>query len=247
MPRVTLFSGGGGMGIGVIGKNRPLRQITGIAIAAVLLSTPGSALGSLRVEKITTRLSEQNLTCQIEYPHISGIVIAQNQQLLNVDFAEQAKIFSAKADYAAKSQTVKAKMDYHVTRNQDGILSLVIRRTIVAQNGAQIGALQEYNGMTIDTVRGQRLFLSDLFIQHADYVATLSGQIQDRIVKSRLNEKMIRKFEKISENQEFYLTGDKLVLIFSQGQYFTDECGVKEFAIPLKSLEEILKPQYCNS
>jgi hypothetical protein len=243
MPRVTLFSGGGGMGIGIIGKKHTIRQITGVLVAALLLITPASALNSLRVEKISSQLSRPTIECRIAYPHISGIVSEQNQQLLNVDFAEQAQIFRAKADYAAKSQTVKANMDYRVMRNQDGILSLVSRRTIASGSGEQ----QEFAGMTIDTVGGQRFFLSDLFIDHADYVATLSGQIQDRIKQSHMTSKQIKKFDQISENQAFYLTGDALVIFFSQGQYFTDECLVKEFTIPLKSLEGILKPQYCIS
>jgi Protein of unknown function (DUF3298). len=231
------------MGKGIMGKRQPFRCAVSTAVAVLLFVTPAFALRSLRVEKISSQSSQPALDCRITYPHISGVVNGQNQQLLNVGFAEQAKIFRAKADYAAKSGTVKADMDYRVTRNQDGVLSLVIRRTISAANGVQ----REFTGVTIDTVSGQRFFLSDLFIDNADYVATLSGQIQQKITQSRMAEKLVRKFDRIGANQAFYLTGDALVVFFSQGEYFSDDCAVTEFAIPLKSLEGILKPQYCIS
>lgn len=210
----------------------------------MLFVTPASALRSLRVEKISTQQTRPALECRIDYPYISGIVRCKNQQQLNVGFAEQAKIFLAKADYAAKNGSVKAVMNYRVTRNQDGVLSLVTKRSITATSGSQGTLQQEAASVTVDTVSGQRLFLSDLFIQNADYVATLSGQIQQKILQSRMKDKSVRKFDKISENQSYYLTGDALVIFFKQGQYFTDDCAVPEFAIPLKSLEGILKPQY---
>jgi len=233
---------GGGMGRIVKGKKSPFRGLICFVITFVFVASPVSATGSVRVDRIAEQSSEPALKCRIDYPHISGLTDENMQHKLNVAFNEKANVFRTKAKYEAKSGTVDADMGFKVTRNQDGVMSLVMKEKINAGKGEKL----TQTGVTIDTVTGRRYFISDVFIDNADYVAVLSAQVKSQIERQGLDLRQVKRFKKISENADFYLTGERLVVFLKQGEYFSDECSVKEFAIPLKTLEQILKPQFID-
>lgn len=220
-------------------KKKPVCGFFCFAIALIFLASPVYASGSVRVDKVAAQMSDSSLNCHIVYPHISGLNDENMQQRLNVAFMEMAKIVHTKAKYEAKSGTVDADMDFNVTRNQDGVMSLVMKENINSSKGKRFAQ----TGVTIDTVTGRRYLISDLFIDNADYVATLSAQVKSQLERNRQSGNQVKEFNQISENADFYLTADTIVVFFKQGEYFSDECAVKEFAIPLKALKAILKPQ----
>jgi hypothetical protein len=239
------LSGGGGMSRKtriVESKKGSPRGLICFALAAVFFVSPAFAAGSVRVDKVDKQVSDSTLKCRIVYPHISGLDDENRQQRLNVAFMERAKTVCTRAKYEAKSGTVNANMDFKVTHNHDGVMSLVMKESINAGSGEKF----TQTGVTIDTVTGRRYLISDLFIDNADYVATLSAQVKSQIERMQPRLKQVKEFAEISDNAEFYLTDDTLVVFFRQGEYFSSECAVKEFAIPLKTLEEILKPQFID-
>lgn len=227
---MTLFFGGGGMGNKTLVKKNPLYGFFSFALAAVIFTIPASASGSVRINAVTERVSEQNLDCSVKYPQLYGIKNTDAQEKLNVGFLEMAKVVRTEAIYGAKSGAVKASMDFTVTRNDGGILSLVVNKNITSPSGRNPDKI----GVTVDTVTGRRYLLSDLFIENADYVATLSDAISSQSIL------------RISTNQGFYLIDDKLVVIVGQGKISDNDYTVKEFAIPLKQIKEILKPQFTD-
>lgn len=235
MPRVTLLFGGGGMGRIIEKKMNPLCGFVCFALIFMFLASPAFAAGTVRVGRITEKESYSSVQSSIAYPNISGISDTKQQNRLNVAFMEMAKTFRTKAEYEAKSGTVNANMDYKVMRNQDGVMSLVVKESINSGRGQDVSQI----GVTIDTVTGRRYLISDLFIENADYVDTISDYIN-----SKQRNKSDASFVKVSENADYYLTRDAIVLFFKQGENTNKECAVKEFAIPLKTLKGILKPQF---
>ncbi len=227
------------MGRIMLGKKKQGSIILCLSLCLIFLANPVCALGSLRVEKISSEISGSQLNYRIVYPHISGLKDTMMQQRLNVAFMEKAKAAECEAKYEAKSAAVNGNVDFEVRRNQNGVMSLVMKKNI----NAGFGNRAEQTGVTIDTVTGSRYLIADLFVNNADYVATLSAQVKEQIRRG-LNYKKLREFEQISENSDYYLTDKSLVVYFKQGEYFTAECGIKEFVIPLKSLDGILKPQF---
>jgi hypothetical protein len=228
------------MGRIVIDKKKSGSLILCLSICFTFLVSPVYALGSLRVEKITSVINEPQLKYHIVYPRISGLKDNDMQNRLNVAFMENADTARTQAEYDAKSAAVNGSIDFEVKRNRSGIMSLVLKESKNVGSSAEKGQI----GITIDTVTGNRYLLSDLFTENADYVATLSAQVKAQICRDKLYPQQVKEFKEIGENASYYLTDKTLVVFFRQGEYFTNECGVKEFAVPLKSLDGILKPQF---
>lgn len=224
-------------------KKSPLHGFFCFLLAAILAIIPVSAAGGVRVEMVSENLSEPSLNCRIAYPHIEGMNNRDRQERLNVFMREKAKAVETKAQYGAKFGSVAAEMNFKLTRNSGGIMSLIVKDKMVS------GKTESFSqtGLTVDTVTGRRYLLCDLFVDNADYVEVLSEQVRAQIEKQGLDRKQVREFKRISENEDFYLTPDSVVLFFEQGEYFSSDCAVKEFAIPLKSLTGILKPEVYNT
>lgn len=204
----------------------------------IFLVSPVYAAGSLRIEKISTEVNLPQIKYYVAYPRISGLKNESAQHKLNVAFMENAAAARTKAEYEAKSSAVNGEVNYEVKRNQDGIMSLIMK----ADTGISGVKSSERSSVTISTVTGRRYLISDLFIENADYVATLSDNIKAQIKKQGLKEET--SFKKISEDADYYLTTDSLVIYFKQGQYFSVSDGIREFKIPLKTLDGILRPQF---
>lgn len=228
------------MGNKTLGKKNPLYGFFSFALAALILTVPASASGSVRINAVTEKISEQNLDCQVKYPQLSGLKNTDAQEKLNVGFLEMAKGVKTEAIYNAKSGAVKASMDFTVTRNEGGIMSLVVNKDITSTSGRNPDKI----GVTVDTVTGRRYLLNDLFIDNADYVATLSDAVRSLEKTGTTDSGSSQPVLSISNNACFYLTSDKLVVVVRQGKISDSDCTVKEFAIPLKQIKEILKPQF---
>lgn len=231
-------SGGGGMDKKVIDRRKPCNVILCFLLCFIFLVSPVYAAGSLRIEKISTEVNLPQIKYHVAYPRISGLKDENTQHKLNVAFMENAVIARTKAEYEAKSTAVNGGVDYEVKRNQDGILSIVMKSN-TSYSGSN---LSEQNSVTINTVTGRRYLLSDLFVDNADYAATLSGQIKAQIKTNKV--KAETSFKKISEDADYYLTADSIVIYFKQGKYFSTSDGIKEFKVPLRTLDGILRPQF---
>lgn len=227
------------MGNKALVKKNPLTGFFCFALAFLFFTIPASASGSVRINKVSAKYKDSNLDCMIEYPQISGVNDTAVQHKLNVGFIEMAKNLRTEAEYGAKSGAVNAKMGYKVTRNRGGIMSLVVTENISASGGQKPSAA----GLTIDTVTGKRYFLSDLFIDNADYVAVLSDRVAAVRAKGMSDNGASGSASKISANAAYYLTEDSIVIIEKQGNDYDINCTVKEFAIPLKEVKEIIRPQ----
>lgn len=206
------------------------------AVALILMTGSATAAGSVRVDKVSEQMTDSNLTYNITYPHISGICNESMQQRLNVAFKERAQIIHTKAKYESRSGTVNADMSFDVKRNQDGVMSLVLKEKINSVKGERL----DMTGVTVDTVTGQRYRLCDIFIDNADFSKVLTDLVMARESKNGQEPS----FYKISGHEDFYLTTDSLVLLIRQGDFCTDKCSVQEFTIPLKDIDKMLKPQF---
>lgn len=222
-------------------------SITGFfcfALVITLLTLSASAAGSVRVNKISEKYSEGNYNCSIEYPYLSGLYDLKRQELINTGFTEKAKNLRAQAEYQSRSGAVQADMSYKVTRNQGGMMSLVTTSTVNSTNLKK----QTKDGLTVNTVSGKEFYLEDLFIKNADYIKVLSERVKPLNESNNVSKTaLMRTTIKIGENQEFYLTDDKLVLIINEDSTSSNESNVdsttKEYAVPLIDLLDILNEQ----
>lgn len=105
---------------------------------------------------------------------------------------------------------------------------------------------------TIDLKTGERLKLSDLFLEGADYITPISGAIKEQMRKQMdEDENAIYwlgdgpegwDFTSITEEASFYLDGDGQVVIgFDEGEVAPMYMGALEFKIPSDVLKNIRK------
>ncbi|MCI8608984.1 MAG: DUF3298 domain-containing protein [Firmicutes bacterium] len=107
---------------------------------------------------------------------------------------------------------------------------------------------------TFDQNSGKRIFLQDLFAEDSDYVGLISENIKEQM-KSRMAadseevywlsnsvtpELAPLAFDKIEENQAFYINEEnQLVIAFSEGDVGPMAMGTVEFVIPSEVIEQI--------
>lgn len=224
-------------------------RITSFLTAAVLFIVPAGAAGSLRVQEMKNSVSSDQLKYECSFPRLSGLNDDMTEQKLNVRFKEMAVTSQKTAEFAARKLSgtgavVNGNYHYLVKRNENGILSLCFVDTLQA-GGANSMTIE--TAVSIDTVSGKVYKLSDLFLEKADYIGMISAEVKKQMKQKNLEKDMLSDFKEIKRNQDFYLTNDALVVFFQQYEYFPHSYGIQEFAIPLKSLDGILKPDYRQS
>ncbi|HEX3027145.1 MAG TPA: DUF3298 domain-containing protein [Clostridia bacterium] len=208
-----------------------------------LLICPVQAASSLKVYGFSTEFKEPSLQYSCSYPRITGIDNNQMQQRVNVMIREKAETSVQTAQYISKKLNgavkVSGKFHYQLKRNENGILSLVLQDSLFTGNERGI---QQQTGVTLNTVNGRIYKLRSLFVEHADYVGVISDEIHRQISQKGLKNQQLESFKKIRNDENFYLTSDSLVVFFDQYQYGNSD--IREFSIPLNSLNGMLKPEF---
>ena len=216
--------------------------LTAILILPVQAST-------IRVIPINSVISTDQLSFKSSYPKIKGIVDEKEQVKLNVSFKEMEQKAKRTAELAARELgsdaitrhiKVEGVFGFEVKRECSGIMSILF--TDYLYSGGAHGRTIK-TGRTFNSISGKEYSLKSLFRTNTDYVTTISNEIKRQIKERKIADQQLVKFEKISKNEDFYLTGDSLVIFFSEYEYFPYYFGIQEFPIPLKSLEGILNPE----
>ena len=222
------------------------RAAGSILFAVLLFVQPVSAASSLIVQNVTREVNGPHLKYKCSYPRLTGIGDDKARHKINAQFRERAETARALAELASRrldstQAMVQGEFSYDVKRNGNGILSVAMNEKLSAGSERSI---DNRTALTVDTVSGKVLKLGDFFIENADYRSMISSEIKKQISERKLETKLIEPFRQIRFNEEFYLTGDSIAVVFQQYEYFPYECGIQEFKIPLQSLDGILKPDY---
>ena len=105
---------------------------------------------------------------------------------------------------------------------------------------------------TIEKSTGNLLELSNLFPENADYVDVLTAQIKKQMRQNMKKDENnvyfldtdtpAALFDKIDENQQFYINGkDEIVICFAEGDVAPASMGTLRFVIPQKVVKELQK------
>lgn len=105
---------------------------------------------------------------------------------------------------------------------------------------------------TIEKSTGNLLELSNLFPENADYVDVLTAQIKKQMRQNMKKDENnvyfldtdtpAALFDKIDENQQFYINGkDEIVICFAEGDVAPASMGTLHFVIPQKVVKELQK------
>jgi hypothetical protein len=128
---------------------------------------------------------------------------------------------------------------YKIRVNQNGILSLSVEMYSYAEGAAH--GLTVVKSLTFDLKTGRVYRLRDLFRLNSNYKAIINDFIRQEIKAKDIP--LIAKFTGISEDEDFYLTENALVIYFQLYEYTPYAYGIPEFAIPYRALQRVVNPK----
>lgn len=172
----------------------------------------------------------------VAYPQVTGLPdqevqaqINQNiESLVNSMIAEQRK-------WPDEAGIDIFDMDgtYRVEVNKNSILSVYFENYIFPENAANGAYLAR--SITVDLETGKVYSLRDLFKPGTDYIITLNKIISEQL-NERYSDYMIKEFEGITINQDYYLTPKNLVIYFQMYEYTSRPAGIPKIEIPYRKI-----------
>lgn len=194
----------------------------------------------------TKELKYENEQIKVELmiPVVSGIKDQAVQEKINRDFEDKIIAFKDEIESSAKEYFEIANQEnlefhpyfahvtYELPYNKDGIFSL--NTTYSSYTGGAHG-IAVRTSLNLDAESGKTLELKDFFKPDEDYqqriLETIRKQVEEN--KDYYFEDALDNLQFLSENQQFYLKQDKLVIYFGLYEIAPYAAGMPEFEIPI--------------
>ncbi|WP_040951195.1 stalk domain-containing protein [Gorillibacterium massiliense] len=183
--------------------------------------------------------STNTYTLLAQYPSISGMADAQVQDKLNDFFktdAENAFADAKKELSSTEGGNPDAKYeffyDYKVPYNQDGKLSVIL------ENYMYTGGAHGNTGRkahTFDLATGKELTLKEAAGDNPKFKEIINAEVAK--VFQAPDYPLLTPFTSISDNPDFFLRGNDLVVFFQQYEYTPYAYGFPEVVIPLSKFK----------
>lgn len=230
----------------IIGSAAVLAIIFGINISPVFadvvsdIPIVGNIVKLVTVKNYT--LKKNNVEADIKVPAIKGLENKQLEENLNKEFIENGKkIYEELIEEfpSINNQMKYVGSDYKIKADNDSFLSIEITKEEI-----QASSYTTKKHYTIDKNKQIVLTLPMLF-EGENYIEEISNDIKAQMIEnmkkdsnliyfleSDENEEVIDSFDKIKENQDFYINNDgNLVICFDEYEVAPGYMGTLEFII----------------
>ncbi|MDU1403831.1 MULTISPECIES: DUF3298 and DUF4163 domain-containing protein [Clostridium] len=230
----------------IIGSAAVLAIIFGINISPVFadvvsdIPIVGNIVKLVTVKNYT--LKKNNVEADIKVPAIEGLENKQLEENLNKEFIENGKkIYEELIEEfpSINNQMKYVGSDYKIKADNDSFLSIEITKEEI-----QASSYTTKKHYTIDKNKQIVLTLPMLF-EGENYIEEISNDIKAQMIEnmkkdtnliyfleSDENEEVIDSFDKIKENQDFYINNDgNLVICFDEYEVAPGYMGTLEFII----------------
>ncbi|MDU4752769.1 MAG: DUF3298 domain-containing protein [Clostridium butyricum] len=238
----------------IIGSAAVLAIIFGINISPVFadvvsdIPIVGNIVKLVTVKNYT--LKKNNVEADIKVPAIEGLENKQLEENLNKEFIENGKkIYEELIEEfpSINNQMKYVGSDYKIKADNDSFLSIEITKEEI-----QASSYTTKKHYTIDKNKQIVLTLPMLF-EGENYIEEISNDIKAQMIEnmkkdsnliyfleSDENEEVIDSFDKIKENQDFYINNDgNLVICFDEYEVAPGYMGAVEFVIPNKVIKRL--------
>lgn len=208
-----------------------------ILIIVIVLLSIQLAARTLNKSVPITEKTIATARVDVKYPLIGNAGRIPNQNTINELLYEKAFELNKMLQLTPEEEkTSSYSARYEVTRNTPPLLSIKYRESFTVARMAE--PANAVRSVTIDLNSGRIYKLKELFKAGSNYKQRLDSLITEAINK---REKPLSvPFGGIDRDQEFYLTGDSLVVYFQEGIYTNYAEGTLEFPIPFARLKSIL-------
>ena len=196
------------------------------------------------------KIDEDSYNVDIKIPQIDGLGNKQLESALNQKYMEEnKKLYENFINEMEKIGDGHLAVDsgYIVKTDNDEVLSI---GRYVVNTMASSSTIFKYD--TIDKKNEVLITLPSLF-KDDSYIEIISKNIEEQMIERNkedenniywvegIQEENIDLFEKIAENQNFYISEEgKLVISFDKYEVAPGYMGVIEFTIPTETLSDIL-------
>ncbi|BAH06585.1 RsiV family protein [Clostridium kluyveri] len=193
--------------------------------------------------KKSIKLKEQKLApdnFSIQYPFIdpsnckgSGVDKVNNEIINQV-----SELFKKQVLQIGVVDFNEVLGNYEVMLNKNGILSILFSMYTYVNRAAH--GITLYSSMTANVKTGQIYSFSDLFNSKVYYKGFLDPLAKKYIKENNIT--LINEYNGITENQQFYLTPNSLVLYYQIYEYTPYYYGLFKIEIPYEKIVNILNP-----
>jgi len=209
-------------------------------IALVLLLT---ACGSgVQVTSIDKSYSTETIEVDAKIPQISGLTSEDFEKEINSEYKETVtellEEFKEQATKTGDKSTFKVETTEHY--NNDGFFSVV---TNIESSAANSHKNCYRIAKNIDTYRNCEVSLSDLFMGE-DYIDMINSRLEETVKENGDKYSDLWEQPRLSENQEFYISGDSLVIYYPPYELSYYERGFVEIPLKLSDMRGYLKEEY---
>lgn len=171
------------------------------------------------------------------YPKVVNIRGKSLPDKINNIIRETA--YRAIPNYQPGTSIIEAQSGYTTPVNMKGILSLRFQDYYYPEQAAH--GVTGVNSVTLNLQNGYIYHFNELFQPGSDYQAEINRIIQEQITARQIP--MLKPFEGVTPNQEYYLTPDSLVIYYQPYVYTPGYFGVLEFRIPYQPIQNIIDPR----
>lgn len=169
------------------------------------------------------------------YPRIVNVSKSLRSR---IDRTLRDTAYQAISDWDPGTSIVEAVNSYKTTLNTDGFLSVRFDAYYFPELAAH-GATG-VSSVTLSLNTGKVYRFEDLFRRGSDYQQIIDQIIQVQIIEQQIP--MLKPFEGVGPDQEYYLTPDSLVIYYQPYVYTPGAYGVLEFTIPYTQISGIVCP-----
>lgn len=171
----------------------------------------------------------------VTYPAVTGLPNPAVQRRINQQIAAQAR---KTLPDSFNGNIIEAQSGYTATVQKNNILSLRFQNYYFPEFAAH--GMTYVKSITVNTRTGQVYQLRDLFNPATSWRQTLNLIIRQQIAAQQIP--MLKEFEGIRGDEEFYLTPNELVIYYQIYEYTPYVYGILEFRIPYAQIFPIINP-----
>ena len=186
---------------------------------------------------------------KVEIPEIEGLLDEELQGELNEEFREIASsvilsfeesVRELKEEFGEDTVHMSIEFNYEIKADNENVLALDVYTYYASGSSNSV-----HNYFTIDRNSGSILTLKGLFKDDVDYITPISEYIRQEMLRRNSEEDgifFLEDFDKISEEQKFYINNDgNIVICFAKYEIAAGAEGVPEFVIPNSLVEDLLR------
>lgn len=155
-----------------------------------------------------------------------------------INSAIKKAAYEAIPDYDPGTTVIQAQSSYLTTANKNNVLSLKFEDYFYPEMAAH--GVTGVSSITINLQNGHVYKFNELFRPNVNYQSQINAIIQAQIIERQIP--MLKPFEGVDDDEEFYLTPDSLIIYYQPYVYTPGYFGVLEFTIPYQQITDIIAP-----